>query len=247
MNVISLGWGTQSWALAAMSALGVLPKVDLAIHADTGRERSTTYDFAERWTPWLEERGIPVVTVRPSRATGPVGEWPGVYIPAFTAGGGMLRRQCTYDWKIAPIRRWLQQHREGGQVELWIGITFDEVQRMKDSDVKYITHRHPFLERERPLRRSDVVMWLQQNGLEVPDRSACYMCPYQSNREWRSVKERPEDWQKAVAFDEAIREKRPPFPLYLHASRQPLVQIDLDPQRDQMPLFDNECEGMCGV
>ena len=34
------GLGVQSFALAAMSALGVLPPVDAAVHADTSHERS---------------------------------------------------------------------------------------------------------------------------------------------------------------------------------------------------------------
>ena len=85
MRVISLGWGIQSWALAAMSALGKLPPVDAAIHADTTYERAETYEFAARWTPWLEERGVRVVTVnggRPVMGTLPGG---GSYtsIPAF--------------------------------------------------------------------------------------------------------------------------------------------------------------------
>ena len=50
--------------LAAMSALGDLPPVDVAIHADTTHERSATYAYAQRWTPWLEARGVRVVTVR---------------------------------------------------------------------------------------------------------------------------------------------------------------------------------------
>jgi len=40
-----------------MSALGVLPPVDAAVHADTGHERRETYEFAERWTSWLEALG----------------------------------------------------------------------------------------------------------------------------------------------------------------------------------------------
>ena len=60
---ISLGWGVQSMTLAAMSALGDLPPVDVAIHADTTHERSATYAYAQRWTPWLEARGVRVVTV----------------------------------------------------------------------------------------------------------------------------------------------------------------------------------------
>lgn len=51
MIAISLGWGVQSFTLAAMSALGELPAVDVAIHADTTHEASGTYAFAARWTP----------------------------------------------------------------------------------------------------------------------------------------------------------------------------------------------------
>ena len=46
LRVISLGWGVQSWTLAAMVALRELPMVDYAIHADTGHERDGTYRHA---------------------------------------------------------------------------------------------------------------------------------------------------------------------------------------------------------
>ncbi len=50
MNIISLGWGVQSFTLAAMSALGDLPRIDAAVHADTTHESILTYEFASRWT-----------------------------------------------------------------------------------------------------------------------------------------------------------------------------------------------------
>lgn len=86
MKVISLGWGVQSWTLAAMSALGELEPVDVALHADTTWERQETYEFAAKWTPWLEERGVRVVTVKYPK-TDAVRQWgqTGVMIPAFTA------------------------------------------------------------------------------------------------------------------------------------------------------------------
>lgn len=63
MRAISLGWGVQSFVLCAMSALGELPKADVAIHSDTQHERQATYEFAAQWTFWLEARGVKVVTV----------------------------------------------------------------------------------------------------------------------------------------------------------------------------------------
>ena len=76
LTYLSLGWGVQSWTLAAMVALGELPPVDLAIHADTTHEAAGTYAHAAKWTPWLEERGVKVVTVTADN-TEVVREWSG--------------------------------------------------------------------------------------------------------------------------------------------------------------------------
>ena len=103
LKVLSLGWGVQSWTVAAMSALGALPKLDVAIHADTRWEHQATYRFAKQWSPWLEERGLKVVCVGDRQQAGKVvtGQ---TDIPAFTInyarGGrnGQLKRQCTSKW-----------------------------------------------------------------------------------------------------------------------------------------------------
>jgi hypothetical protein len=248
MRVISLGWGVQSFGLAAMSALGELPPVDVAIHSDTTHERAETYAFAARWTPWLEERGVRVVTVRPVDS-GVADRFGGVMIPAFTASsgrGGQIKRQCTRYWKIAPIRRWLQVHRGREPVEMWLGISVDEVARIKPSDVGYISHRWPFCEGA-GRRRAGVVSWLVDRGLEVPPRSACVFCPFHSRGEWRGLA--PADFAEAVLVDEAIRLSRPLYPLFLHRSLVPLRDVDLrsEGERGQMDLWDGECSGHCGL
>lgn len=254
MKAISLGWGVQSFTMAAMVALGDLEPVDVAIHADTTHEASGTYDFAARWTPWLEERGVRVVTVvdkkRPEIITDRVGGE--IFIPSFTNtpsnNGGQLRRQCTQRWKIAPMRRWLQKNRNGAQIEQWLGISLDEFQRMKDSDVKYITHRWPLIELR--MTRWDCQRYLETHGIEVPPKSACVFCPYHNMAAWREMKATGgEDWQKAVEVDEAIRKVRPPYDLFLHPARIPLVDVDLRSEQDmgQLSLWDAECSGICGV
>lgn len=63
LKILSMGWGRQTWTLAAMMAVGELEPVDYIVHADTGHEHQSTYDFARTWTPWLGERGLTVVTV----------------------------------------------------------------------------------------------------------------------------------------------------------------------------------------
>jgi hypothetical protein len=249
LRVISCGWGAQSWTLAVMAALGVIPGIDAVIHSDTTFEASHTYAFATEWTPWLEEHDVNVVTVRPDPQK--LENFAGnkmVYIPAFTRNEqgkrGQLRRQCTGDWKIAPIRRWLQAHRGKRPVTMMLGISAEEWTRAKDSQVKYITHEYPLLDMN--MTRADCVAWLAERGLPAPHKSACVFCPYHAQSEWRSVRQCAADWQRAVEIDETIRRRRPPFDLYVHQARVPLADVDLSTPEERGQLSLLECDsGYC--
>jgi len=249
VKILSLGWGIQSTTIADMVALGELEPIDAAIHADTTHESKLTYEFAKRWTGWLEERGVNVVTVTSKKIPDPLNIGGGIGIPAYTntKKGGRIRRQCTRRWKVAPVRRWLQDNRNGQPVEQWLGISLDEYQRMKDNDVRYITNRWPLIEMK--MTRQDCVKWLEKHNLEVPPKSACTFCPYHNTAEWRRIKNTPEDWKEAVTVDRAIRKVRPPYDLFVHPSRKPLEDVDLRTLEEmgQMSLWDQECSGVCGV
>lgn len=249
MRILSLGWGVQSWTLAAMAALGDIEPIAAAVHSDTTWERGKTYEFAAMMTPWLEERGVRVATV--TAYDRELGETATVDIPAYTIDEtgdifGQLRRQCTQDWKISPLRRWLQANRNGEPIDLLLGISMDEWHRAKDSDVKYITHRFPLLDLK--IARSDCIAYLQRHGLPVPVKSSCVFCPYHNKRAWQEMKrEGGEDWQKAVEIDEQIRDARPPYPLFVHNARKPLpeaVHIPEDEGAVQLTMLDDTaCDG----
>ena len=241
LTVISLGWGVQSFGLVAMSALGVLPKVDYAIHGNTGWERSETVAFAKKWTPWVEEHGIEVVMVSaPAGVRDVAGD--GITPPFFTRGpdgDGQLYRTCTDRWKIRPMQRWLRQElkrqefkKVAGAVEQYIGFTLDEIHRVKPSNVRYIVNRYPFLEAfDFPLTRQDVILWLERSGLEVPVKSACVFCPFRRPVTWREIQLTGNgDWQKAVEIDRAIRHKRPGYLCYVCDDRKPLEDHDFTRQ-----------------
>lgn len=258
MIAASLGWGVQSWTIVAMSALGELPRVDVAIHSDTQHERQATYEFADTWTTWLMAHGVKVATVYNMGRGGTdvviVGnETP---IPAYTkgiGGTGVIRRQCTNSWKIQPIRRYLQAHRQGQPVELWLGISTDEFHRAKDADVAYITHKFPLI--ELGMSRADCLAWLEAHGLPSPGKSSCVMCPFLNKRAWQQMKrEGGADWQHAVEMDNSIRLVRPPDQLYVHPACEPLskaVVIPEDYGYSQLDMLasddaDAECDsGFC--
>ena len=252
MKILSLGWGVQSFTLAAMSALGELEPIDAAIHSDTGYESQLTYEFAERWTPWLESHGVRVVTVH-----GTDGEIDNIYttsskgnrfmrIPAYCEKEGktaIMARECTTAWKVVPVRRWLQANRNKQPVEQWIGISLDEIERMRYSDVKYITNRYPLVEKR--MTRVACQLWLERNGIEVPPKSACVFCPYHNKAGWVKTKSIPEDWQRALAVDKHIRDFDPQLKTYLTSYLKPLTELDLSTPEEngQMNLFD--CSGTC--
>jgi hypothetical protein len=240
-----------------MSAKGVLPPIDYAIHSDTGHERTQTYEFAERWTPWLEERGVKVVTVKaknrlPVYVTNsgkPVTKMP-MYVMG-PLGPGMLWRKCTRDWKIDPINAYIRRHRKSKDepIEQWLGITFDEFERVKPNRVKYITNRYPFLEMfDPPMKRWQVKQWLIDNDLEVPPKSSCIFCPYHTPVQWREVQADERDWKRALYIDEWIRYTRfaeRHFIAYLWRDFEPLWKADFrtEEQKGQLSFMSELCEG----
>lgn len=254
LRVISLGWGVQSFTIAAMAALGEIEPVDYAVFADTLYESVLSYEYMMDGWSWLEDRGVKARVVRNKENPITINRGGGkIYIPAFTesknASGGMLRRQCTQRWKVAPIRRFIQSQRNGQPVEMLLGISTDEWQRMRDSDVKYITNSYPLIDKK--MSRLDCMRWLEEHGIQIPPKSACYFCPFHTTKEWNRIKQ-TSDWEKVVEVDNMIRNARPSalgLRLYLHASRKPIDEVDFRSaeEKGQMTLWDNECSGMCGV
>jgi hypothetical protein len=255
LRIISLGWGVQSWTLAAMAALGELDPVDYAIHADTTHEAAGTYAHAAKWTPWLEAHGVKVLTVFADSTTVVENNAAkAVTIPAFTTDGngsrGQIKRQCTQDWKIAPIRRALRGligRPRPGAVHSIQGISFDEWHRMRTSDVQYIENLYPLVDRR--ITRLGCINWLEAHELDVPPKSACTFCPYHSLSYWGMLKRGGgDDWGEAVAVDNAIRHKREihgksGMLLYVHPARLPLseaVSIPEDIGARQLGLFEEE-------
>ena len=252
---LSLGWGVQSFTLACMIALGELPMVDLAIHADTTHESLETYRHARKWTPWLAERGLRVETVRPPDSRALREDWSNsVMVPAYTKDmstgeRGQLRRQCTHDWKIVPIRKRVRELLGNRKlppesVHCWQGISLDEFSRMRTSDVRYIRNVYPLVDMR--MSRAACVQWLQERGLEVPPKSACVFCPYHSGQQWRNLKARGgPDWEHAAAVDESIRDRRPGYRIYVNNRLMPLeraVRVPEDEGARQLEL-EVPCDG----
>jgi hypothetical protein len=270
-RALSWGCGLQSTALAVMSALGDLPRLDLVLHADLGWERKRTVEVREFYTAWLRERGlrVEILDVGDIRELGAKEH---VHMPFWTSDGGPLQRQCTREFKVRPAKRRIREilgyHPSrppappAGAVEQWIGISLDEWERMKDSGVQFIRNRWPLIELR--MSRNDCADYLEAQGLPVPVKSACVGCPYRRASEWLEMRgEAPEEFEEAVAFDEvnrcnplAERGASTADELFIYADSRsgpaPLAEADLEEaarrerEGKQLPLVMCD-EGHCWV
>ena len=279
-RVLSLGAGVQSSVLALLLSrsdprlleMGY-PKPDAAIFADTGWEPDYVYHHLN----WLEQQlTYPLLRVSSGnlkenlKKGRTVSGHRFIDVPLFTVGEtgnkGMLRRQCTNHYKIAPIYRRVRELAGGKRgrpfpkeisVEMWLGISLDEIGRMKPSREHWIEHRWPLVDID--MSRQDCMTWF---AAEYPDRhlprSACVICPYRSDEHWLELKRsEPESYDEAIKFDRWLRNsKNNPVRTilndrpYLHRSRRPLDSVIKERESglaNAVNHFNEECDGICGI
>lgn len=233
-QVWSCGGGTQSAAIAALICLGKLPKPDLSIIVDTGREKSSTWRYLDDvLRPSLAKVGVEIHRVQKNKYT----DWDlhdssgVILIPAFTILNGQEGRKsafCSDKWKRRVTMRWL---REQGveRCDNWLGISCDELRRVRASRDKWLNHVFPLVALR--IFRDNCPQIVAEMGWPKPPRSACWMCPNMRDAEWSEMKENdPEDFALAVQFDHDIRKDDPG--LFLHDAYIPLDQVNFDPNRD---------------
>ena len=265
LHVISLGAGVQSTTMALMAAHGeIAPMPDCAIFADTQWEPKAVYQHLD----WLRGGVLPfpvhVVSagnirdnmVRSSALSSRTGRFAAApwHILKGDGSKGIGPRQCTKEFKMEPLMK-KQRELAGYQprqrmpkdcVEVWIGISTDEAMRMKPALWKWQKNRWPLIERR--MSRIDCLAWLDRHGYPKPPKSSCIGCPLHNNRHWKAMDKA--ELVDAIEVDRIIRNgfkmngKR-----FMHHSLRPLEEVDLSTPEDhgQLNLFNNECEGMCGV
>ena len=264
-NVLNLGAGVQSSALALMAAHGeITPTPDFAVFADTGAEPTEVYEWLETLRGLINDapHPFPVYTVSKGNLTDEQlkirvrtkdaksgGEKGDTYIkrmiPVFGIHNGKktaaIGRKCTSDFKVLPILKEVKERckikrgQKDVTVTQWIGISWDEIQRAKPANHKWTQHYWPLLELK--MLRSDCINWMNDHGYPAPPRSACYYCPFHDNSEWRRMRdEDPEHFQKAIKFDAELRQK---FKDY-----DPIMQMEVYLHNSCKPLdeidFDND-------
>ena len=193
-HILSFGAGVNTVALMVMLVREKAP-LDGVVFADTGGETPDTYESVEVARTYLEEHDVPFSVVRARR-----GETD-LYGTAFRRRviPSVQWRWCTRDFKVNPIHQYYRGI--GGHVNQYVGIAYDEIHRMRDSRIDYVTNLYPLIDNR--FTRQDCIDLISDAGLPVPEKSGCYFCPFNSTERWRHLLSRhPDLFEKAIGLEE---------------------------------------------
>lgn len=227
--LLSFGAGVNSTAMAIM-----LINEDWRgpiVFADTGCEWPETYCFMDYFeAAWLKPRGLeitqPPVLARFQRKGIPslIDYCESVHCIPLAAV-----RWCTIDWKIRRINAWADEHDIERQL---VGIAADERHRQRD-------RVYPLI--ERGIGRKDCISIIQGEGLNVPRKSGCWLCPFQREAQWHELwKVHPDLFARAMRLEESVTRKGSHG---FRATLDPGGRLSLRQRGDryeaQLPLFDD--------
>jgi len=208
-TVISYGGGVQSTALVVLSVLEGWD-VDEIVHVDlVDAESPATRRYVARFREWLRGAYGRDITVIERNMYQDMLDDPG-FTPVPWRGkfqAFMLSRQCTRQYKVAPLQRYLYDRYPGECIRLMLGISVDEYHRMRDSSAARIEHVYPLVDRR--LTRWQCREIIERAGLEAPWKSSCWFCPYRNARSLSALIRRyPHLVEMADALEHRINAER---------------------------------------
>lgn len=246
-TIWSYGGGTQTAAIAVMILQGKLPKPDIAVIADTGREIASTWEYLHNVVqPALDAIGVTVQIAPHELSKVDLYAHNGdLLIPAYTSqgDGGKLPTYCSNEWKKHVIRRWLRKQ-DINDCDVWLGISTDEIERMKPSGLNWYRHVYPLIEIV-PTSRVNCAALVESFGWPSPPKSRCWMCPNQSPLMWSDMRRhQPDEFEKAAVFEIEMQKSDPN--VWLNKAMIPLHEA-VDITDKQPSLFDGCDSGYCFV
>lgn len=259
MKVISYGGGVQSTALLVLAAQG---RIDFAtfLFANVGddSEHPGTLSYVrDVAVPYAARAGLDLQQLERRRRDGTPEtlmqrlhrpDTRSIPIPVRMANGAPGRRSCTADFKIKVVGRWLREHGATAQTPatVGIGISLDEIHRANRRRCEpHEQIEYPLL--DLGLRRLDCERIIEDAGLAVPGKSACFFCPFRTVAAWRQQRqEEPELFWKSVQLEETINERRAAIgrdPAYLTRYGCPLA--DAIPAEELSARPEDDGDGSC--
>jgi 3'-phosphoadenosine 5'-phosphosulfate sulfotransferase (PAPS reductase)/FAD synthetase len=191
-HVLSFGGGVNSTALMLLLVEQRRP-LDEVVFSDTGGEVPETYEYLRTVSSYLEEHDIPLGRV--------ISEGGFLYdrcvrrrvVPS------QIWRWCTRDFKILPI--YAHYRSLGVHVNQYLGISYEERDRKRESGVPYVTNKYPLISKR--INRDRCIDMIIGAGLRIPVRSGCFFCPFNSISRWAEIYRNHRNlYSKAMTLEE---------------------------------------------
>ena len=229
-TILSFGAGVNSTAIVALGLLKELPMPDYIVFSDTGAEWPYTYKYMN----YLEGKGIKIIYLTGGNKEMTLIEYCQMknFIPS------RMNRWCTDYWKITPVNRFRQAL--GMDTKMIIGIDAGEAHRAERKPRKYKSF--PLV--DLGIDRKGCEKIIRKVGLGIPQKSGCYICPYQRKRQWIELKKyHPELWKVAVDLERNSILKHENF-TYVRGMTIGQFVADQDKQEelDFGSVLDQKCE-----
>lgn len=248
--------------LACKGELGY-PVTD-ALFANVGddSEHPGTLTFVrETAIPWAAERGIRVHELNRVKRTGDNETLWGrlmkegsrsLPIPVRMDNGAPGTRNCTKDFKIDVVGKWLKKNgaTADNPATVCIGISTDEIQRVNNKKaMPYERPVYPLI--DLGLDRSRCISIIKDAGLPVPPKSSCFFCPFHRPLMWSEMRrDEPELFWKAADLEATLNQRRDMLGkdhVYLTRFAKPLPEA-IEEAQDMLPFgpdTDTCDEGYC--
>lgn len=247
-HIFSCGGGVQSTACLVLAAQGKIPyrTFVFANVGDKAESPDTIKYITQVLKPYADRHGIDWVDLQRRRRDGtPVDLFDDLHrptrsinIPVRMSNGAPGNRNCTVEFKIKPIAKWIK--RNAPNCILGKGISTDEPHRATPSreDDGY-TSAYPLI--ELGISRSDCLRIVREAGLPQPPKSSCWFCPYKTTDQWITMRrEKPDLFAATAELEQMLNQKRAALekdPVYISGigARKALPINEAIP--DQLGLF----------
>ena len=187
----SNGGGVNSTAL-----LIVLKKKDVdfeSVFVDLGAEDPRTYENIDS----LKKEGHKITILKPSVKGGDK-VFDNIYDYYFHQKlvPFIKYRSCTDKFKVQTLNRYYER-----PCKIFIGIDYGEKHRRKEAKIKTHEFNYPLV--DWGINRRKCVEIIKKEGLKVPPKSGCFICPFQSKESWWAMaRDNPDLFWRAVELEE---------------------------------------------
>ena len=166
------------------------------VFVDTGAERPETYEYVD----YLIKNGFDITIIKPNvEGCNSLYE----YCLKYKMTPSKRVRWCTQKFKTKPFYDYIKK-----PCVVYIGIDYSEIRRLKNQkNKKDIEIKYPLVERK--IDRNGCIKIIKEHGLKIPERSGCWLCPFQTKTELINLRiNHPDLFKKFVELEKLSFKRR---------------------------------------